>query len=63
VPRTFGASHPLADHLRLTVRDRDGNDRLIEAAAAIEAGARAPTGMAADAPPTDTPDTDQEAPA
>ena len=21
VPRTFGAGHPLADHLRLTVRD------------------------------------------
>ena len=32
VPRTFGADHPLAGHLRLTVRDRDENDRLIEAA-------------------------------
>jgi len=32
VPRTFGASHPLADHLRLTVRDPDENDRLIAAA-------------------------------
>ena len=32
VPRTFGAGHPLADSLRLTVRDRDENDRLIAAA-------------------------------
>jgi len=32
VPRTFGATHPLADHLRLTVRDPDENDRLIAAA-------------------------------
>jgi histidinol-phosphate aminotransferase len=35
VPRTFGAHHPLADHLRLTVRDRLENDRLIAAAAAL----------------------------
>jgi histidinol-phosphate aminotransferase len=35
VPRTFGAAHPLADHLRLTVRDTHENDRLIEAAATI----------------------------
>ena len=34
VPRTFGASHPLADHLRLTVRSPREDDRLIEAAAA-----------------------------
>jgi histidinol-phosphate/aromatic aminotransferase/cobyric acid decarboxylase-like protein len=34
VPRTFGAGHPLADSLRLTVRDRAENDRLIAAAAA-----------------------------
>ena len=33
VPRTFGAGHPLADHLRLTVRDPHENDRLIAAAA------------------------------
>ena len=32
VPRTFGAGHPLADSLRLTVRDRDENVRLIDAA-------------------------------
>jgi histidinol-phosphate aminotransferase len=40
VPRTFGEGHPLADHLRLTVRDPDENDRLIEAAHAYEAAAR-----------------------
>ena len=32
VPRTFGAGHPLADHLRLTSATRDENDRLIAAA-------------------------------
>ncbi len=32
VPRTFGARHPLAHCLRLTIRDRMGNDRLIAAA-------------------------------
>ena len=35
VPRTFGAAHPLADHLRLTIRDPHENDRLIAAAAAL----------------------------
>ncbi len=35
VPRTFGAGHPLAGHLRLTVRDPEENDRLIEAAAQL----------------------------
>jgi histidinol-phosphate aminotransferase len=35
VPRTFGSSHPLADHLRVTVRDAHENDRLIDAAAAL----------------------------
>jgi histidinol-phosphate aminotransferase len=35
VPRTFGAGHPLAGHLRLTVRDPRENDRLIEAAAQL----------------------------
>jgi histidinol-phosphate aminotransferase len=39
VPRTFGAGHPLADSLRLTVRDRAENDRLIAAAAAAVAAA------------------------
>jgi histidinol-phosphate aminotransferase len=34
VPRTFGAGHPLADALRLTVRDASENDRLIAAALA-----------------------------
>lgn len=50
VPRTFGAGHPLADHLRLTVRDPDENDRLIAAAVAIEAA-----GMAAEPGPETTP--------
>ena len=35
VPRTFGAGHPLADHLRLTVRSPEQDDRFIEAARAI----------------------------
>lgn len=35
VPRTFPAGHPLAHALRLTIRDRAGNDRLIEAARAL----------------------------
>ncbi len=37
VPRTFGASHQLAAMLRLTVRDREGNDRLIAAARELAA--------------------------
>ncbi len=36
VPRTFPDGHPLADHLRLTVRDRAQNDRLIVAARDLE---------------------------
>ena len=35
VPRTFAAGHPLAGHLRLTVRDPDENDRLIAVAQAL----------------------------
>ena len=38
VPRTFGPTHPLADHLRLTIRDATQNDRLIAAAIEIEEG-------------------------
>ena len=38
VPRTFGSGHPLAHGLRLTIRDRAGNDRLIAAAREIVAG-------------------------
>ncbi len=41
VPRTFPSSHPLADHLRLTVRSREQNDRLIAAARAAASGAEA----------------------
>ncbi len=37
VPRTFPATHPLADHLRLTVRSTDEDDRLLAAAAELEA--------------------------
>jgi histidinol-phosphate/aromatic aminotransferase/cobyric acid decarboxylase-like protein len=32
VPRTFGAGHPLADHLRVTIRDAAENDKLLAAA-------------------------------
>jgi histidinol-phosphate aminotransferase len=38
VPRTFPTGHPLADSLRLTVRDRSENERLV--AAAAEAASR-----------------------
>jgi histidinol-phosphate aminotransferase len=37
VPRTFGAGHPLADALRVTVRDAAENDRLIAAVRAAAA--------------------------
>lgn len=37
VPRTFGADHPLASHLRITVRSPEEDDRLIEAATEIAA--------------------------
>ena len=40
VPRTFPATHPLADHLRLTIRSTDEDDRLIAAATEIEAERR-----------------------
>jgi len=35
VPRTFGAEHPLASQLRLTVRNPDENDQLIAVAQAL----------------------------
>jgi histidinol-phosphate aminotransferase len=35
VPRTFGAGHPLASHLRITVRTPGEDDRLIELAAGL----------------------------
>ena len=37
IPRTFPAEHPLAHCLRLTVRNREEDDRLVAAAAAITA--------------------------
>ncbi|HEV7605324.1 MAG TPA: histidinol-phosphate transaminase [Candidatus Limnocylindrales bacterium] len=41
VPRTFGGGHPLADHLRLTVRAPHENDRLIAAVAEMTQEANA----------------------
>ena len=41
VPRTFGAGHALVDHLRLTVRSPEQDDRLIEALTEIGQGPRA----------------------
>lgn len=38
VPRTFGASHALVDHLRLTVRSPEQDDRLIDALTEIGQG-------------------------
>lgn len=38
VPRTFPPTHPLADHLRITVRSPLEDDRLIAAATSFEAG-------------------------
>lgn len=35
VPRTFGPANPLRGHLRLTVRSRSENERLLEAAASL----------------------------
>lgn len=46
VPRTFGAGHPLADALRVTVRDPAENDRII-AAAREAAGSRTTPGAQA----------------
>src|SRR4029077_3752273 len=45
VPRTFGAGHPLAHCLRLTVRSEDEDDRLIEAAreTRVDVAGRAPS--------------------
>jgi histidinol-phosphate aminotransferase len=38
VPRTFPGGHPLVDHLRITVRSPDEDDRFISAATAIARG-------------------------
>jgi histidinol-phosphate/aromatic aminotransferase/cobyric acid decarboxylase-like protein len=35
VPRTFGPDHPLAGHLRFTVRTAADDDRLLDRLAAI----------------------------
>jgi histidinol-phosphate aminotransferase len=44
VPRTFAAGHPLADHLRLTVRSTEEDDRLIAAAVSMTAVSLADAG-------------------
>ncbi len=41
VPRTFPEAHPLADHLRVTIRSAAENDRFIAAATAIAGELRA----------------------
>jgi histidinol-phosphate aminotransferase len=40
VPRTFPEGHPLADHLRITIRSTDENTLFIAAATAIAQGSR-----------------------
>jgi histidinol-phosphate aminotransferase len=44
VPRTFGADHPLAGHLRFTVRDETEDDLLIAAFAELAPATRAAAG-------------------
>lgn len=39
VPRTFGPANPLRGHLRLTVRSRSENEKLLEVADALKRGA------------------------
>ncbi len=51
VPRTFGAGHPLAHCLRLTVRNEDEDDRLIAAACETRLGAAGHPGLLADEAP------------
>ncbi|MFH0751883.1 MAG: histidinol-phosphate transaminase [Chloroflexota bacterium] len=48
VPRTFRADHPLAGHLRFTVRDEAEDDRLIAAFTALAPTARAAAGATPD---------------
>jgi histidinol-phosphate aminotransferase len=52
VPRTFGAGHPLAGHLRFTVRDEVQDGLLISAFAELAPTVR---GIAGDMPPTEEP--------
>ena len=44
VPRTFGSDHPLAGHLRFTVRNKAEDDRLIAAFAELAPAARRSAG-------------------
>ncbi len=55
VPRTFPAGHVLAGYLRLTVRDPDENDRLINAANEIAARATAASTVTPATPTTTEP--------
>ena len=48
VPRTFGADHPLAGHLRFTVRDEAEDDRLIAAFTELAPMAGSAAGAAPD---------------
>jgi histidinol-phosphate aminotransferase len=52
VPRTFGAGHPLAGHLRFTVRDEAQDGLLISAFAELAPTVR---GIAGDPPPAEEP--------
>ncbi len=47
VPRTFGTDHPLAGHLRFTVRDEAQDDRLIAAFGELAPAARDARGASA----------------
>jgi histidinol-phosphate aminotransferase len=51
VPRTFGSDHPLAGHLRFTVRDEAEDDRLIAAIAELAPAVRGITTPAAQESP------------
>ncbi len=46
VPRTFGSEHPLADHLRFTVRSADEDGRLVAALGAMATEVRSAPGTA-----------------
>ena len=54
VPRTFGADHPLAGHLRFTVRDEAQDDRLIAAFGELAPAARGVRGAGAISAPEES---------
>ncbi len=55
VPRTFGSDHPLAGHLRFTVRDTAEDDRLADALADLAPAVHAARAVAAVPGPQETP--------